>query len=130
MKHVSYKEVPLETVSVEGAKGANIRWLVGAKDGAPNFAMRMFEIEIGGNTPYHHHSFEHEIFVLSGAGVLKTKDNVKPMNIWDVIFVNPDIEHQFINVGDEPLVFLCLVPLDEKPVPKKNPFGGGKANNC
>ena len=130
MKHVNYKEVSLEQVSMEGAKGANIRWLVGAKDGAPNFAMRMFEIEIGGNTPYHHHNYEHEIFVLGGNGVVRTKDTEKQMNIWDAIYVEPNIEHQFINKGDEPLVFLCLIPLDEKPAPKRNPFGGGKANNC
>ena len=28
----------------------------------------------------------------------------------DVIYVAPDELHQFRNVGDEPLVFLCLVP--------------------
>ena len=130
MKHINYNEVPLEQVNIDGAKGANIRWLVGEKDGAQNFAMRMFEVDINGHTPYHTHSFEHEIFVLSGEGVLKTKDSEKPMKPWEVIFVDPNLDHQFINIGKEPLIFLCSVPLEKKPEPKRNPFSSGKANNC
>ena len=130
MKHLDYKDVTLEPVNVDGAKGAKIRWLVGAKDHAPNFAMRMFEVEAEGHTPYHTHSFEHEVFVLSGDGILKTKENEKPMKPWDVIYVDPNMEHQFINVGAEPLIFLCCVPLENTPAPKRNPFSSGKADGC
>lgn len=130
MKHVNFQEIPLEDVLVEGANGAKIRWLVGEKDGAPNFAMRMFEVAPGGNTPYHLHPFEHEIFVLDGSGKLVTENGESPMNPWDVIFVDPDLKHQFVNVGDKPLIFLCSIPNEVKKVPKRNPFGGGKVNNC
>ena len=130
MKHVSFKEVELEEVNIEGAKGAKIRWLIGEKDGAPNFAKRMFEIAPGGHTPYHTHAFEHEVFVLAGEGKLVTEFGEKPMLPWDAILVDPDVWHNFVNVGDEPLVFLCSVPLEVKKVVKPNPFAGGKANNC
>ena len=41
MKVVHYTDVDLEPVYAEGAKGAQIRWLIAQKDGAPNFALRM-----------------------------------------------------------------------------------------
>ncbi len=130
MKHVKFDQVPLEDVNVEGAKGAKIRWLIGEKDGAERFSMRMFEVEVGGNTPYHIHAFEHEIFVLDGAGMLVTENGESAMNPWDVIYVDPNIMHQFKNVGDKPLLFLCSIPNELKKIPKRNPFGGGKVNNC
>jgi len=130
MKHVNYSEVPLEDVNIEGAVGAKIRWLIGQKDDAPNFAMRMFEIDTGGNTPYHTHAYEHEVFVLSGAGKVVTEQGAKAINTYDVIFIPPNIEHQFVNIGDKPLVFLCLIPNELKKPAPKNPFASGKANNC
>jgi len=130
MKHVNFKEVELEEVNMEGAVGANIRWLISQKDGAPNFAMRMFEIAINGNTPYHTHNYEHEVFVLSGQGKTVTAEGEKVMNTWDVIFIPPNIDHQFVNTSDIPLVFLCLIPNEVKKVSSKNPFASGKANTC
>ena len=130
MKHQSFKEIPLEPVTVEGAKGAHIRWLIGQKDGAPNFAMRMFEVDVDGHTPYHTHNYEHLVFILDGKGVLKTKDGEKPMSPWDAIYVDPNIEHQFINTGDTALKFLCSIPHEPNKPAKKNPFSAAKANTC
>jgi quercetin dioxygenase-like cupin family protein len=135
MKHINSFEVPLEAVNVDGAVGAQIRWLVGPADGAKNFALRMFEIAVDGHTPYHTHDFEHEVFVVSGAGKLNTADGPKPLNPNDAVFVPPNEPHNFVNIGDTPFMFLCIVPIeqkkDETPKPEtKNPFKKGKANNC
>ena len=73
MKLANYKDVQLEDVNVEGAKGTKIRWLISQKDNAPNFAMRMFEVEPNGNTPFHLHTWEHEVFCLEGTGKLITE---------------------------------------------------------
>ena len=130
MKHINYKESALEEVQVEGAKGAKIRWLIGEKDGAPHFAKRMFEIEVGGHTPYHFHDFEHLVFVLDGLGELVTENGKTQMNPWDAIYVDPGMKHNFVNIGDKPLIFLCSIPHEVKKEVKKNPFATGKANNC
>lgn len=131
MKVVHYDEVKLEDVTVEGAKGARIRWLIGRNDGAPNFAMRMFEIDPQGHTPYHQHDWEHEMYCLSGKGVLVTERGEIPFAENDVLYVDPGMKHNFKNVGDETLRFLCLVP-NEKPKAKKslNPFADEEANDC
>lgn len=133
MKLKHYSQIPLEEVTMEGAKKANIRWLISEKDKAPNFAMRMFEVEPGGFTPYHSHSWEHENFIVEGTGVLVTEDGELPFKQGDVIFIDPFMKHNYKNTGDTTLKFLCLVPL-EKPAKKVkqnvNPFAAGKANNC
>ena len=47
MKIIDYKEVIAEVANMEGAKGVKVRWLISDKDKAPNFAMRLFEVEPG-----------------------------------------------------------------------------------
>lgn len=133
MKLTSYKNIPLEDVNIEGAKSVKMRWLIAQKDDAPNFAMRMFEVSTGGFTPYHTHSFEHEVFVVEGKGIFVTETEEIPFEAGDIIFVDPDMKHQFRNAGETTMKFLCLVPLDKPAEPVKtkiNPFATGKANNC
>jgi len=134
MKHSYYADVPLEDVTMDGAKKVKIRWLVSAKDGAPNFAMRMFEVEPGGYTPYHSHEWEHENYILEGVGHLKTEDGDVPFKPGDILYVEPHMYHNYVNDGDSVMKFLCMVP-NEYPKKKKkkvnvNPFATGIANNC
>ena len=110
MKVQHYQQVSSEPVQMEGAHGCTVRWLLGPGDGAPNFAMRQFDVAVGGYTPKHHHPYEHEVFVLEGEGVVLEGDHEHSLNSGDVILVKPDEVHQFRNTGDVPLRFLCLVP--------------------
>lgn len=135
MKVESFDKVKLEEVNVEGAVGTKIRWLVSQKDGAPNFALRMFEVQPGGNTPFHAHDWEHEVFVLEGEGELVLAGEKKPFKRYDAMLVDPNIYHQFKNTGEAVLKFLCIVPHEDAPKKKKNestgnPFAAGTANNC
>jgi quercetin dioxygenase-like cupin family protein len=131
LKH--YSDVPLEEVNMEGASGASIRWLISEKDGAPNFATRMFEVAVDGYTPFHKHSWEHENFVVSGEGVLVTEEGEKPFKEGDIIYVPPYYKHSYKNTGSSVMKFLCMIPNPEsvKAAKKKvNPFAKGVANNC
>jgi len=113
LKHIHYSEVKLEEANEEGAKQVGIRWLISKKDGAENFAMRLFEIKPGGYTPLHQHNWEHEVFVLEGEGKVKGKDFEEEFKSGDVFFVPPMEWHQFINTGESTLKFLCLIPYKE-----------------
>lgn len=110
MKVQNYEQVPAQSVEMEGSEGCSVRWLVGQSDGAPNFAMRQFEVSAGGHTPRHSHPYEHEVFVLEGSGVVLEGDREHPLQAGDVVFVRPDEVHQFRNTGAGPLKFLCLIP--------------------
>ena len=110
MKHVHYTEVELETPKEQGIKDVMVRWLISKKDGADNFAMRLFEIQPEGHTPLHQHDWEHEIFVLEGNGVTKNKTGEESFRQGDVLFVPPMEWHQFVNTGKEILKIICLIP--------------------
>jgi quercetin dioxygenase-like cupin family protein len=140
MKLAHYSQVELQPVNIEGAVGTSIRWLIAQKDGAPNFALRMFEVEPGGHTPYHKHAWEHEVYCLEGEGTLVFEGNEYPFKAHDTMFIDPEKMHQFKNAGKGKMKFLCIIPhennyaQEEKKEPEKkkpvNPFAAGKANNC
>ncbi len=104
-------EVPGSEVRLSGVQGVRIRRLIGAPDQAPTFAMRLFEVEPGGFTPLHTHAHEHEVFILSGRGVVRGPWGEKPLVPETAVYVPPQVKHHFLNAGDEPFRFLCLVPL-------------------
>jgi quercetin dioxygenase-like cupin family protein len=110
MKHIHYSEVNLEQPQEEGVKNTKVRWLISKKDEARNFAMRLFEMKPGGNSPMHQHDWEHEVFILEGTGFLKNQTMEEPLKSGDVVFIKPMEWHQFINRGSTTLKFLCLIP--------------------
>ena len=97
-------------VDMPGSKGCHVRWLIGKSEEAPHFAMREFQVDPGGHPPRHHHPYEHEVYVLQGQGIIYEGDTPHPIQSGDVILVRPDEVHQFRNVSENPLRFLCLVP--------------------
>lgn len=103
-------EVPANEVTMEGAAGCRVRWLIGEKDNAPTFAMREFEVAPGGHTPRHFHDYEHEVYVLAGKGTIVDGDRELPLAAGDVVLVAPNDVHQFRNTSSEPMRFLCLIP--------------------
>ena len=113
MELLNYKDVTPETVT-EGASGVQIRWVINEDMGARNFVMRHFEIMPDGYTPLHKHDWEHEIFILSGAGKIVGDNSEKPFGPGDVIFVPGNELHQFRNTGEAPLTLLCLIPSKER----------------
>jgi quercetin dioxygenase-like cupin family protein len=103
-------QIESQSVVMDGATGCSVRWLINETDGATNFAMRQFVVEPEGHTPRHSHPYEHEVYVLSGDGVVLEGDREHPIAAGDFIYVHPDEVHQFRNTGSAALTFLCMVP--------------------
>ena len=101
----------LDTKPVQELPGVVKREVVNADDGAPRFCMRVFEVEPGSSTPSHSHWWEHEVFVLSGRGVVVGEQGETQIAKDSVIFVPPEEIHCFKNNGDEILRFICVIPL-------------------
>lgn len=99
-----------KSVTDPGAKDVTIRVLMGDNVEAPNFAMRHFSLAPGGSTPYHTHPWEHEVFVLSGNGKVLQKGGETAVAPGSFVYVPPDEEHSFVNAGDSPFAFLCVIP--------------------
>ena len=101
----------LETEAVEEVPGVFKRVVVGTDDGAPRFIMRVFEVKPGSSTPYHSHWWEHEVFVLSGEGVVVDEKGGETAITRDsVVYVPPDEKHCFTNKGNDSLRFICVIP--------------------
>ena len=97
-------------VNMEGASGASRQVPIGKADGAPNFSARVFTLEPGGHTPHHVHKSEHLNYIISGVGVALEGETPRDIKEGDFILVKPDQPHQYRNTGNEPLVFMCVVP--------------------
>ena len=75
---------------------------------AQSFAINLFEMEPGGYSPLHNHPSEHRIIVLEGEGVVFDGEKALHIQSGDVIFIDASEQHQFKNVGEKPLKFLCI----------------------
>lgn len=101
--------VARKKVRDEGAKKVTIQLLID-KHKARTFVMRRFFVERGGETPLHEHSWEHEVYILKGYGIVtdgKVKHKIGPNT---VVYVPPNQKHQFKNIGRSTFSFLCLIP--------------------
>jgi quercetin dioxygenase-like cupin family protein len=99
---------------MDGAEGVSIRWLIGEDSDAPNFYLRLFEVEAGGHTPLHTHAWEHEVFVVEGKGKLNTGDQSLALEKGSFALVLPGEAHQFENSGHTAFKFLCVIPKEGK----------------
>jgi quercetin dioxygenase-like cupin family protein len=107
MKVSNYLDIkPTQEVS-----GVLKRDVITAEDGAPRFVMRVFEIEPSNSTPSHSHSWEHEVFVFSGRGIVLSEEGATPIARDSVVFVAPDEHHCFVNNGSHTLRLICVIPL-------------------
>jgi quercetin dioxygenase-like cupin family protein len=113
MKVIHYTDVEAKNAD-EGASKLKVRWLITKEMGAPNFAMRLFEMEPKGHSPLHSHPWEHEVYILQGKGLVISEQGEKNFKAGDVVFILPNEKHQFKNNGEKTLKFLCLVPHTQK----------------
>jgi len=110
MKITRLEDCESNVVAMEGASGAFRQVPIGKADGAPNFSARVFTLEPGGHTPHHTHESEHLNYIVNGMGVAMEGETPREIREGDYILVKPNELHQYRNTGDEPLIFMCVVP--------------------
>ena len=110
MKVIAYKEPSATLFDNDNAKKVSGRVVIGKADGAENFCMRVFDLDLEGFTPRHRHDWEHEIFFHAGHGEIWQEGNWIPVNPGHVAFIPGSEEHQIRNAGTENLIFVCLIP--------------------
>lgn len=103
-------------ITEEGAYKVKVKYLLHKGVGAKKLQLRLFTIDVGGYTPLEKHAHEHEVFILQGRALVRGGDKEIVANPRDVIFIPSHEEHQFKNVGDEPVEFLCTKETHEDPV--------------
>ncbi|MEM1546514.1 MAG: cupin domain-containing protein [Candidatus Methanomethylicia archaeon] len=102
-------------VNIKGACKVRVKYLLHKGVGAGRIQFRLFTIDTGGYTPLEKHMHEHEVYVLKGRGLVKSGGREAIIEPGSVVFIPSFEEHQFINIGDEPLQFLCTKETSEIP---------------
>ena len=111
--------------SVDAAEGLRKGVLVGPEHGAPNLAIRRFELEPGAEVPEHTNEIEHEQYVLEGEYVVGISEAPEAprangdaasaseeyvVSVGDALHIPAGAVHWYRNESDEPGAFLCAVP--------------------
>jgi len=94
-------------IDEEGARGVRVKYLLHKGVGAKRLQLRLFTIDVGGYTPLERHAHEHEVFMLQGKALVRGGDQEVVVKPRDVVFIPSFEEHQFKNIGDESVEFLC-----------------------
>jgi mannose-6-phosphate isomerase-like protein (cupin superfamily) len=71
--------------------------------------LRYFELAPGGFSTLERHEHMHAVLILRGRGRCLVGDEVKSVELRDLITVPPMTWHQFRAAASEPLGFLCMV---------------------
>src|SRR3989338_6548436 len=91
-----------------GIKDTSMKILTAGKG---NYILRKFTIKKSGHTPLHKHSWEHEIYVTQGNGLLQYKKGKKlliaKLTSGTVAYIKPFEMHQFLNNSKKDSEFLC-----------------------
>jgi quercetin dioxygenase-like cupin family protein len=115
MKIIHKDEVAPKDTSHHGGdiKGVTLKELITSKDGAQNFSLRLFEIEPFGNTPFHTHAWEHEVYIISGGGKIKREADSVDITPGTAIFIPAKEKHSFV-AEKQGLSFICAIPSEQK----------------
>lgn len=102
----------VEAKSVAAGKDTTIQVLISPQEG-PNFALRKFSMKPGGGMPRHTNTLEHEQYVLRGEATITIGDETHRVQTGDVVFIPEGVIHSYVNTGNDPFEFLCIVPNKE-----------------
>ena len=100
-------EKTYEAPDVVGVEG---KVLIGPNEGDPNYYVRYFRVEPGGQTSLDQHEHDHGVYILHGKAEVLLGETVENVSANDVVYVPGNEVHQFKCMGEEPLGFLCVIP--------------------
>lgn len=94
-------------LSMVGACGVKVKYLLHEGVGAERLQLRLFIIGVGGYTPFEMHKHEHEVFILRGKAIVRGENTEAVIREGGVVFIPSWEKHQFKNIGEKELQFLC-----------------------
>ncbi len=117
------EDVKIEKFPFKGAKrdvtGTSIRWLSRHGDdgnGNPEYGLRYFTIQPGGEIPIHNHFYHQTMYILGGKFECYRYDmeseeavETKITESGDFVYIPSMEPHGMKNIGDEPAAFLCCI---------------------
>ena len=108
----------------EGPRGIK-QILLGPDDGAPNFAIRIFQVAPGKSSNEEEHPWDHGVFIQQGRARVLLGERVDEVKAGDFVWIEPNERHRLDSLGPETLQFLCVVPDWGEPDAKNRPPAPG-----
>jgi quercetin dioxygenase-like cupin family protein len=123
LRSVAKETQPVPSITYKGqvrsVEGTRIRWLSKAGDdgsGHPEYGLRYFEIDPGGEIPIHNHFYHQTMYFISGRAEcyeydaeteeITARETVGP---GDAVYIPGMEPHGMKPIGDEPVAFLCCI---------------------
>ncbi|OJV66351.1 MAG: cupin [Clostridiales bacterium 38-18] len=106
----NFNELLASEITSPEAKNAAMKVLVSPKEGWDGYVMRVIELENEGYSPKHQHNWPHINYVIEGNGTLLIGDTLHELKPGSYAYVPANTLHQFSNVGEGMLKFICIVP--------------------
>ena len=111
---IVFKRDDAELGPVEWAKKTYLKTLGMTFEDEFNYNMRLFRIDVGGRIPLHkHNKIFHLQYILKGKMKVTIGQEEHVVEAGDVIYIPSRVVHEYINIGDEPVEFICVTPLWE-----------------
>lgn len=105
-----WPEVELRVYGGDDGPRGTKQILLGPDDGAPHFAVRVFQIPPGQSSNDEAHPHDHGVFVMRGRARVLLGDALHDVGPGDLVWVAPDERHRIDSLGPDTLQFLCVVP--------------------
>lgn len=93
----------------EGGWDGIVRQVITGWGHQTSFHVRYFEIAPGGYSSLEKHGHAHVVIGLRGTGHAVVGERSVRLAPFDVLYLKPWEPHQFVNEGNEPFGFLCVV---------------------
>jgi tRNA (adenine37-N6)-methyltransferase len=103
-----------KAVPLEGKSDVTARSLWSTADDASTFTLRLFEVTPGAMMPVLNYPHSHQIYILSGQGVLRGKSQEYELKPDVTILVTANEQHQLESTGSDPLRFLSCIPFSDE----------------
>lgn len=109
-----WEGVPVEGYRAGAATGVERHTIVGGRkvdpdQSGPAMELRYFELQPGAVSRLEKHEHEHFVIVKTGIGHAVVGEAVSEIGANDVVYVGPLELHQFLNRGNQPFGFYCVV---------------------
>ena len=111
VKPGEWRDIPTRVYKNEGGHFKDIvrRTLLREVQGIP-FELRYFEVAKGGYSSLEKHEHTHTVIIHRGEGRGIVGEKEYPAKPGDIFVILAHEAHQFIQTGEEPLGFYCMVP--------------------
>lgn len=70
--------------------------------------------QAGASTPFHTHPWEHEVYIISGTGIVRTAEKEASFKLGDSVYIAPDEQHCFVADIASALQLICCIPAKDR----------------